>query len=58
MIAIEEERARPDIDRLFVLRGEVVIEAGEEQLFDLGVAIGLRRGVRIGAHASVAALDL
>ena len=60
MAAIEKQRARPDVDGVLVLRGEVVIETGEEQLFDFGVAIRVRRGARasgcrvgakrIGAH--------
>src|SRR5262249_39339815 len=40
--AIEEQRARPDVDRELVARREVVIEAEEQQLLDFGVAI-LRR---------------
>ena len=44
MAAIEEERACPDVDRLVVLRGEIVIEADEEELFNLRSAIGIRRG--------------
>src|SRR5207249_4259685 len=43
MAAIEEEDARPDVDRVVVLRGEVMIEAGEQQLLDLGVTIRARR---------------
>ena len=43
--AIEKQRARPDVDRVLVVRGEVVIEAGEQQLLDLRVAIRVRRGV-------------
>ncbi len=40
VLPIEEERARPDIDRLCVVRCEVVVEAAEQQAFDLGVALG------------------
>ena len=43
--AIEEQRARPDVDGLFVLRGEVVIEAGEQQLLDLRIAIAVGRAI-------------
>ena len=43
--AIEKQRARPDVDGLVVLGGEVVIEAGEQELLDLRVAIRIRRGV-------------
>ena len=39
MAAIEEQHARPDVDRELVLAGEVVIEPGEQQLFDSRVAI-------------------
>ena len=45
MAAIEEQRARPDVDRLFVLGGEVVIEAEQQQLLDLRIAIRVRRAV-------------
>ena len=45
MAAIEEQRARPDVDRLFVLGGEVVIQAEQQQLLDLRIAIRLRRAV-------------
>ena len=45
VVAIEKQRARPDVDRLFVLAGEVVIEAGEQQLLDLGFAIRFRHGL-------------
>jgi hypothetical protein len=42
---IKKERARPDIDRLFVSLGKVMIEAGEQKLLDFRVAISLRRVV-------------
>ena len=45
MAAIEEQRTRPDVDRVVVLRGEIVIEADQQELFDLGVAFRVRRGV-------------
>ncbi len=41
--AIEKQDARPYIDRLIVLAGEVAIEPVEQQLFDSGVAISRRR---------------
>jgi hypothetical protein len=43
--SIEEQRARPDVDRLLVAGGKVVIEAGEQQLLDFRVAITVRRVV-------------
>ena len=53
MAAVEEQRARPDVDGELVLGGEVVIEADEQELLDLRVAIRSRRGVvareRVGA---------
>ena len=44
--ALEKHDARPDVDRLLVVAVEVLIEAGEQQLFDAGVA------VRVGARAA------
>ena len=44
MAAIEKQRPRPDVDRLVVVGRKVVIQAGEEQLLDFCVAIGVRRG--------------
>src|SRR5262249_38722594 len=44
MIPVEEQRSRPDVDRLIVLSGEIVIEAGEEQLLDLRLTIRFRHG--------------
>ena len=41
--AIEKQRARPDVDRLLVLRGEVMVEADQQELLDLRVAIRIRR---------------
>ena len=48
MPAIEEEDARPDADGQLVLSGEVVVEAGEEELFDARVAFALRHFSRFG----------
>ena len=48
MAAIEEQDARPDADGELVLSGEVVIEAGEEELFDARVALALRHFSRFG----------
>ncbi len=45
MVAVEKQRARPDVDRLIVVAGEVVIEAGEQQLLDLGLTIRVRHGL-------------
>ena len=44
MIAIDEERARPDVDGELVVGGEIVIEPDQQQLFDLGVAARRRLG--------------
>ena len=41
--AIEEERARPDVDGELVARGEIMVEADQEELLDLRVAIRRRR---------------
>ena len=43
--AIQEQRARPDVDRLLVLGGEVMVETEEEKLLDLRLAARLRRAV-------------
>ena len=40
--AVEKERAAPDVDRELVARGEIVVEADEQQLLDLRVAIRRR----------------
>ena len=45
MAAVEKQRPRPDVDGLIVLPGEIVIEARQEQLFDLRIAIGIRRAI-------------
>ena len=45
MAAIEKERTRPDVDRLIVLRRKVVIEADQQELFDLRVAIRAQRWI-------------
>ena len=50
--AIEEEDARPDIDGEVVAAGEVVVQPGQQQLFDSGLAIPIgmiRTGGPIGA---------
>ena len=39
--AIEEQHARPDVHRVFEPPGEVLVEAGDEQLLDAGVAFGV-----------------
>ena len=43
--AVEKQRARPDVDGEFVVGGEVMVEAGEQQLLDFGIAIRVRRGI-------------
>ena len=48
MMPVEEQRARPDVDRLIVAPGEVLIEPVEQQLLDLGIPIRLRRGMNGG----------
>src|SRR2546430_3753244 len=44
MAAIEEQRARPDVDGFLVTGGEVMIEAGEQELLDLRFAIRVQIG--------------
>ncbi|HEX7139879.1 MAG TPA: hypothetical protein VF219_18650, partial [Vicinamibacterales bacterium] len=50
VIAIEKQRPCPDVDRMLVLGSEVVIQADEEELLNLGVVIARRRRavVRMG----------
>jgi len=58
MATIDEQRARPDVNRELVLTGEVMIEAAQQQFLDAGLAIALRfergrQGVgvdRVGRH--------
>jgi hypothetical protein len=40
VVPIEEQDTRPEIDRLFVLIGEVLIETGKQQLLDSCVSLG------------------
>jgi glutamate formiminotransferase len=40
--AVDKEHPRPDVDRLFVLIGEVVGQPGEQQRFDARVAVTIR----------------
>ena len=49
VIAIEKQRARPDVDGLCVVGREVLIEAGKKKALDLGVALGVAvgRGARL-----------
>ena len=47
MAAIDEQHPRPDVDRELVLFGEIVIEPGDEELFDTRVAIAIWH-VRLG----------
>ena len=46
--AVEEQDARPDVDRELVLAGEIVVEPGEEELFDARVTIALGRSPASG----------
>src|SRR5262249_7976490 len=39
---VEKQRSRPDVDGLLVVRGKIVVKAGQQQLFDLAVAISFR----------------
>jgi hypothetical protein len=41
VIAVEKHDTRPDVDRLLVVSGEVVIEAGNEKFFDARGALGV-----------------
>ena len=45
MVAIEEERAGPDVDGEVVVRGEIMIETDQQELFDFRVAVRVRRGI-------------
>jgi hypothetical protein len=40
VVPIQEQDTRPEIDRLFVLIGEVLIEASKQQLLDSRVPLG------------------
>ena len=42
VMPIEKQHARPEVDGLFVVAGEVLVEAGEQELLDPRVAIGAR----------------
>jgi hypothetical protein len=48
MMTVEEERARPDVDRLVVPPGKVLIQTVKQQLLDFRIAIRLRRGTNGG----------
>ena len=52
MVAIQEERARPDVDGVLVAGGEIVVQTDQQQLLDLRVAIDL------GGHADVSILSI
>ena len=47
VVAIEEQHARPEVDGRFELAGEIVIEAGDEQMLDPRVVFGAWQ--RLGA---------
>jgi len=44
VIPIQEQRAGPDVDRLLVLRREVMIQTHEQELLDLRVPTRVLRG--------------
>ena len=48
MATFEKGHARPDIDRLFVITTEVVVETGQQQLFDTRGAFGLAQRASVG----------
>src|SRR4029077_20339495 len=52
MVSVEKQRSRPDVDRLIVLAGELVVEAGNQQLLDLALGIRFRHGL-VGARGVV-----
>ena len=39
MAAIEKEDARPDVNRMLVTSGEVMVQAGQKQLLDACIAL-------------------
>jgi hypothetical protein len=54
MSALEERDACPDVDRLFVIAAEVVIEARQQQVLDARGAIGVAGGAdSVGTLLSV-----
>ena len=53
VIAIEEQRARPDVDGLRVMRRKILIESRKQQAFDFGVAFG----VAVDGRRALAWLD-
>ena len=46
--AIEEEHARPHADRELMLADKIVIESGEEEVFDARVALAFGHFSRFG----------
>jgi hypothetical protein len=48
MATLEKGHPRPDIDRLFVITTEVVVETGQQQLFDTRGAFGLAQRASVG----------
>ncbi len=48
MAAVDEEHARPDVDREFVLFGKIMIEPREQELFDARVSVPFRHVCRKG----------
>ena len=56
VVPIEEQHARPEVDRLFVLTEEVLVEPGKEQLLDARITLGCAqriRSVRVGTERCV-----
>jgi hypothetical protein len=56
VVPIEEQHARPEVDGLFVLTEEVLVEPGKEQLLDAGITLGCGqrlRSVRVGTERCV-----
>src|SRR5258706_16127409 len=41
VVALEKDDARPDVDGLFVVSGEVMIESGDKEFFDARGAIAI-----------------
>lgn len=55
MAPVDEQSPRPHVDGFFVLRGKVMIEADEQELLDLCVAVGADHSI---GRAALGALDL
>ena len=56
VMPIEEQDARPEVDGLFVLAEEILVEPGKKQLLDAGITLGCAqrvRCVRVGTERCV-----